>query len=126
MLDRAERVVGEEFRGAVQTGDRYLAQSDGHAFGYVDCARSIAARCTAARDLRSHGLGRAMITALMQRPELRFVELFEAGVEPENVASGRCLDAAGCRVRSQQPDCEGMLYYTARRADVDPNAKLLT
>jgi len=38
MLDRADRVVGEEFRGAVQTGSyRYLARSEGRAFGYVDC-----------------------------------------------------------------------------------------
>jgi hypothetical protein len=54
-----------------------------------------------------------MIATLMRRPELGFVELFEAGVEPENTASRRCLDAAGFRLRSGQPDCEGMLYYEA-------------
>jgi hypothetical protein len=41
---------------------------------------------------RRRRLGRAMIAALMRRPELRFVELFEAGVEPENTASRRCLE----------------------------------
>jgi len=74
-------------------------------------------------DLRRRRLGRAMITALTRRPELRFVELFEAGVEPENTASGRCLEAAGFRPRSQQPDFEGMLYYISRRGDLDHNAQ---
>jgi hypothetical protein len=39
------------------------------------------------------------------------VELFEAGVEPENHASGHTLEAAGFRLRSANPDGEEMLYY---------------
>jgi RimJ/RimL family protein N-acetyltransferase len=144
MLDRAGRVVGEEFRGAVQTGAyRYLARSENRAIGYVDCGTFD--RCTVYGgagpdgpiitdaigvatgsiafvidpDLRRRGLGRAMITAVVQRPELRFVELFEAGVAPGNTASRRCLEAAGFHVRSHQPDCEEMLYYRARRAEVE-------
>jgi RimJ/RimL family protein N-acetyltransferase len=50
-----------------------------------------------------------MIRAMMLRPELQPVALFEAGVEPENTASHRCLEAAGFRLRSEQPDFEGML-----------------
>jgi ribosomal protein S18 acetylase RimI-like enzyme len=149
MLDRAERIVGEEFRGAVQTGAyRYLAASEGTPFGYVDCGTFD--RCavyagdgpdgpiiTEAIDVatgsiafavdpghRRRGLGRAMITALMRRPELRFVELFEAGVEPENTASRRCLEGAGFHPRSKQPDCEGMLYYRAWNVEIDADAKL--
>jgi GNAT superfamily N-acetyltransferase len=116
MLDRADRVVGEEFRGAVQTGAyRYLARSEGRDFGYVDCGTFD--RCTVYGgegpdgpiitdtidvstgsiafvvdpDLRRRGLGRAMINSLTRQPEVHFVELFEAGVEPENTASRRCL-----------------------------------
>ncbi len=149
MLDRADRVVGEEFRGAVQTGAyRYLARSEGRAIGYVDCGTFD--RCTiyggegpdgplitdtldvptgsiafvVDPDVRRRGLGRAMITAVTHRPELRFVELFEAGVEPENTASRRCLEAAGFHLRSQWPDFEGMLYYRARRDEIDQNGKL--
>jgi RimJ/RimL family protein N-acetyltransferase len=149
MLDRADRVVGEEFRGAVQTGAyRYLARSQCRAIGYVDCGTFD--RCTVYGGdgpdgpiitdtvdvptgsvafvvdpgLRRRGLGRAMITALMRRPELRFVELFEAGVEPENLASRRCLEAAGFRSAGRQPDVEGMLYYQAWRAGIDRNARL--
>jgi len=58
------------------------------------------------------------------QPELRYVELFEAGVEPENTASRRCLEAAGFHLRSEQPDYEGMLYYRARRAEIEQDARL--
>jgi RimJ/RimL family protein N-acetyltransferase len=54
-----------------------------------------------------------MIQALTEHPDLRAVELFEAGVEPENHGSRGALAAAGFRPRSPTPDCEGMLYYLA-------------
>jgi len=56
-----------------------------------------------------------MIGAVQREPELMDVELFEAGVEPANVACRGCLEAAGFRLVSEQPDVEGMLYYRARR-----------
>lgn len=144
MLERGDRVVGEEFRGAVQTGAyRYLAHAGGRPVGYVDCGTFD--RCTVYGgesprgpsitdsievatgsiafvvdpDLRRRGLGRAMIGALLRQAELLSIILFEAGVEPDNVASLRCLGAAGFRLGSDQPDWEGMLYYRARRADID-------
>ena len=52
-----------------------------------------------------------MIGALIRRPELARVQLFEAGAEPDNLASRRCLEAAGFRLRTSEPDYEGMLYY---------------
>jgi RimJ/RimL family protein N-acetyltransferase len=55
---------------------------------------------TVAPEHRRRGLGRAMIAALMQRPELHVVELFEAGGEPDNTPSRRCLEAAGYALRS--------------------------
>jgi RimJ/RimL family protein N-acetyltransferase len=147
MLERGERAVGEEFRGAVQTGAyRYLAEVDGREIGYVDCGTFD--RCNVYGgegpdgsiitesielatgsiafvidpSLRRRGLGRAMVRALLRRPELQFVELFEAGVESENLASRRCLEAAGFRLRSPEPDCEGMLYYRAGRSGAIANA----
>jgi RimJ/RimL family protein N-acetyltransferase len=50
-------------------------------------------------------------------PDLSAVELFEAGVEPDNHAARRALQAAGFRPRSVEPDCEGMLYYHAWATD---------
>ena len=140
MLERGEQAVGSEFRGAVQTGVyRYLARARGRAVGYIDCGTFD--RCTICSSegpdgpiitesldvptgsiafvidpaLRRRGLGRAMIGALLERSELRSVELFEAGVEPGNTASRRCLQVAGFHLRSTQPDWEGMLYYHADR-----------
>jgi RimJ/RimL family protein N-acetyltransferase len=131
------RVVGEEFRGARQTGTyRYLARAGGVPVGYVDCgtfdrwticeqgsggvlvgdsidvpAGSIA--FVIDPDFRLRGFGTAMVGALLDRPELGEVELFGAGVEPENVASVGCLRAAGFRLQAEEPDFEGMLYYLA-------------
>lgn len=145
MLDNAERAVGETFRGAVQTAARhYLAEIDGRAVGYIDCgtfdratvyggegpdgpviteAIEVATGSIAfavAPALRRRGVGRVMIAALLARPEVAFVALFEAGVEPENVACRRCLEGAGFCVRSPEADCEGMLYYLAGPAMPDP------
>jgi RimJ/RimL family protein N-acetyltransferase len=141
MLERVGRAVGKEFRGAIQTGAyRYLAEARGRPVGYADCGtfdrytvwageRPVRAVITdsveiatgaiafvIAPQLRRQGLGRAVVRALMRRPELRFVELFEAGVDPENVASRRCLEAAGFQLRAADPDAEGMVYYLAGRA----------
>jgi RimJ/RimL family protein N-acetyltransferase len=138
MLELDERrVAGEEFRGARQTGD-CLSGGQGTCVpvGYVDCgtferwticeqraggvivgdsidvpAGSIA--FVVDPDFRRQGLGRAMIAALISRPELGEVKLFGAGVEPENLASARCLRAAGFRLQAKEPDFEGMLYYLA-------------
>jgi hypothetical protein len=56
-----------------------------------------------------------MITALVNDPNLSHVRIFEAGVEPENVASIRCLTAAGFATYTELPDFEGMLYFLFRR-----------
>jgi RimJ/RimL family protein N-acetyltransferase len=136
MLDHGERAVGEMFRGAVQTAaHHYLAETNGRAVGYIDCGTfdhctvyggegpdgptiqetidavtgSIAFAVDPAR--RRKRLATNMIHALTNHPDLAAVELFEAGVEPENHGSRRALEAAGFRLRSPVPDCEGMLYY---------------
>ncbi len=149
MLELGDGVVGQEFRGAIQTGAyRYLARADGCPVGYVDCGTFD--RCTVYAGegpegplitesievatgsvafvvdprVRRRGLGWAMIGALIRRPELGFVELFEAGVDRDNVASRRCLEAVGFALHAEQPDSEGMLYYRAWRADVGSAATL--
>ncbi len=140
MLDHGERAVSETFRGALQTAaHHYLAEVEDRAAGYIDCGTfdratvyggdgpdgpiiteaievatgSIAFAVDPA--VRRRGVGGAMIAALLARPELAFVALFEAGVETENVACRRCLEAAGFCMRSSEPDYEGMLYYRAAR-----------
>jgi hypothetical protein len=51
----------------------------------------------------------------MQRPELDVVELLEAGAEPDDTPSRRCLESAGLTLRSREPGYEGMLYHLAQR-----------
>lgn len=136
MLALAARSVGTMFRGARQIdAHHYLALADGMPAGYIDCGTFD--RCTVyggegpdgpiivdtidavtgtiafviAPGLRRRGLGRAMIAAMIARSELGDVELFEAGVEPQNAASRRCLEAAGFEPGSERTDTEGMLYY---------------
>lgn len=65
-----------------------------------------------------------MIRALIHQQELGFVDLLEAGVEPDNVVSGRCLEAVGFGVRSERPHVERMLYHRAGRPDLSPGATL--
>lgn len=140
MLDHGERAVGETFRGAVQiAAHHYVAELDGRATGYIDCGTFDCATVYGGEGpdgpvitesievttgsiafvvdppLRRRGVGCMMLTALLARPELAFVALFEVGVEPENVASRRCLERAGFCARTPEPDYEGMLYYRAAR-----------
>jgi len=136
MLANAQGAVGTAFRGARQTAaDHFLALTNGVPVGYVDCGTfdrcavsggegqdgpiildtieaitgAIAFTVDPAR--RREGFATQMIRALIEHPDLGTVELFEAGVEPENHASRRTLEAAGFRLRSPEPDCEEMLYY---------------
>jgi RimJ/RimL family protein N-acetyltransferase len=143
MLALAGRSAGTMFRGARQIdAHHYLALAAGTPAGYIDCGTFD--RCTSyggegpdgpiiletidavtgaiafviAPELRGHGLGRAMIAAMITRSELRDAELFEAGVESRNTASRRCLGATGFELGSERPDIEGMLYYRLWRRDL--------
>jgi RimJ/RimL family protein N-acetyltransferase len=135
MLELGERVVGQEFRGAVQTGAyHYLATRDDRAVGYIDCGTfdrwvvydgdhpdgpiretldvptGYLALCVDPAT-RHQGVGQAMLAALSRRPELAAVRRLAAGVEPANHACVGCLRAAGFRPYTTEPDFEGMLYY---------------
>jgi hypothetical protein len=87
MLDRAQQVVGDEFRGAIQTGaHRYLARSDGRAIGYVDCGTFD--RCTV---YGGEGPGGSIITDTIDAPtgSIAFV------VDPTSVVGARASDDQG-------------------------------
>ena len=58
-----------------------------------------------------------MLTSLLDLPELADVIVFGAGVEPDNVASARCLAAAGFEAPDPRPDWEGIVYYLRTRPD---------
>jgi RimJ/RimL family protein N-acetyltransferase len=67
-------------------------------------------------NVRCQGYGTAMILALVARPELAHIGLFVAGVEFDNVASVKCLRAAGFVAMDSEPDWEGTVYYINRRS----------
>jgi len=139
VLDLADRPLGEH-RGALETG-RYAwsAWDRDQLVGYIDCATTdrwttweggpmgkgvVATFPVASGNLayvvdpvvRRQGYGTAMIATLVTRPELAHIELFAAGVEPDNVGSVRCLRAAGFDAMDSEPDWEGIVYYVHRRS----------
>src|SRR5271168_3985295 len=116
VLDLADRPLGEH-RGATETG-RYgwSARVRNELVGYIDCGTTdrwstweggpngkgvVATIPVASANLayvvdpavRRRGHGTAMISALLALPDLAHIELFVAGVEPDNVGSVRCLRA---------------------------------
>jgi RimJ/RimL family protein N-acetyltransferase len=138
MLANAEKSIGTTFRGATQTGaHHYLALAGQAPTGYIDCGtfdrltvyggegpdgpiihESIEAVTGSIAfvidpDRRRQGLATSMIRTLTRHPDLAHVEVFEAGVEPDNHGARGALETAGFRAHSTEPDSEGMLYYRA-------------
>ena len=64
---------------------------------------------------RRRGYATAMISHLIVLPELEDVEMFTAGVEPDNVASVRALSKAGFHALRVELDPEGIMYFVWRR-----------
>jgi RimJ/RimL family protein N-acetyltransferase len=140
MLDLADQPLGE-FRGAKETGrHRWLSCDGGRPVGYIDCGtydrwttweggpagRGVVATLEVPAGslsyvvdpvLRRRGYATAMVRAAVDRPELKHVDLFAAGVEPDNLASIGCLLKAGFGVLDPTPDWEGIIYYGLRRGD---------
>jgi RimJ/RimL family protein N-acetyltransferase len=139
VLELADRPLGEH-RGAVETG-RYgwSAWDRDELVGYIDCGttdrwttweggtngRGVVATIPVASGnlayvvdpvVRRRGYGTTMIATLLTLPDLAHIELFAAGVEPDNVASVQCLRAAGFEAQDSNPDWEGIVYYFHRRS----------
>jgi len=143
MLDWARRPLGE-FRAAAETGRyRWLAWDRGTAVGYIDCgtydrwttweggpggrgvisAMSIPAGAISYvvdPALRRRGYCAAMVAAVLAMPELGYIQLFAAGVEPANVGSADCLRKAGFQPLNPGPDWEGVVCYCRFRHPVTP------
>jgi RimJ/RimL family protein N-acetyltransferase len=62
--------------------------------------------------LRNQGYGKRILKAFLMRPEVTRLTLLKAAVEPDNLASVRCLQHAGFIQDSAGPDHEGFLQYT--------------
>jgi RimJ/RimL family protein N-acetyltransferase len=66
---------------------------------------------------RGSGLGRRALHAIADQLAANGVREVFGGAEPNNLASIRCMEAAGFTRRSQEPDAEGFLYFTRRLND---------
>ncbi len=62
-------------------------------------------------ELRSHGYGRLILQKLMAQPEAASAKEWRVGIEPDNIASQRCLASAGFLPQSDVEDEEGFLQY---------------
>jgi RimJ/RimL family protein N-acetyltransferase len=140
-----ELTVGDEFRGKVVTGrrmwlsleergepvafvdgetyNRYAAwdgsdPDDPHVSDVVEVP-SMGLVVVIDPMRRRQGYGSSTIWAVIEHPDVAHIRLFFGDVEVENLSSIRCLEKAGFRVRSSEPNFEGMLHFSresSRRA----------
>lgn len=64
---------------------------------------------------RRNGYGRAAILALIHHSELDDVTSFFCGIDADNHASRRCVERAGFRLDTPEPDHQDTLYYRRGR-----------
>ena len=138
-LKQQSESIGTEFRGS-KTIARYawVVYDDDKAVGYIDgdignryvkyggevdgkpVYLEVEDKLTSgiafaiSPDERGKGYASQMITQLLARTEFEKVEIFLAGVEPENVGSIKALEKAGFK-SDHKPDFEGMYYFFLRR-----------
>ncbi len=62
--------------------------------------------------LRNQGYCKKILRAFLERPELTGLDRVRATIEPDNLASLRCLQQAGFVQVSPEPDEEGFLHFT--------------
>jgi RimJ/RimL family protein N-acetyltransferase len=61
------------------------------------------------------GVGRAVIRAAVDHPDVADVRIFAAGIDTSNEPGRRCAAAAGFYPDTDQPDWEDTIYYLLRR-----------
>jgi len=62
--------------------------------------------------VRGRGVGRLALHFLLGSDRMTGVARAFAGIEPDNIASIRCFEGAGFVRESQEPDEEGIVYYS--------------
>ncbi|WP_133876304.1 GNAT family N-acetyltransferase [Paractinoplanes brasiliensis] len=123
--------IGEEFRGRIVLREHtWVALDDeGRPVAYiggdvydrwgVEMGPSMGLAYVVDPGRRRQGYGTAALLAVTAAPETADVVLFAAGIEPENVASVRCAEAARFRPDDPEPDFEGIVHHISRRKPDD-------
>ena len=66
---------------------------------------------------RGRGVARRALAAIATRLASDGVQKVFGGVETDNLASIRCIEAAGFTCRSRQPDAEGFVYLARQLSE---------
>ena len=66
-------------------------------------------------DLRHQGYGKRILATALAAPEVADIDVWEAGVEPDNAASRRCLEAIGFTEQGRDPEWPDYLRYVYDR-----------
>jgi RimJ/RimL family protein N-acetyltransferase len=86
---------------------------------YADRTASLALLVAPAH--RRQGVGRRALKMAAAELSAAGVREVFGGVQPENVASIRCLEAAGFARRADDPDADGFLYFARSLHDRAPD-----
>jgi RimJ/RimL family protein N-acetyltransferase len=60
---------------------------------------------------RKQGLGKLILSLVLDQPEVRRMRMITAEIDPENLASLRCFSAAGFVQVRAEPNEDGMLVF---------------
>ena len=66
-------------------------------------------------DLRHQGYGKRILATALAAPEVADIDVWEAGIEPDNAASRRCLEAIGFTDQGRDPEWPDYLRYVYDR-----------
>lgn len=66
-------------------------------------------------DLRHQGYGKRILARALAAPEVADIDVWEAGIEPDNTASRRCVEAIGFTAQGRDPDWPDFLRYVYDR-----------
>jgi len=103
---RAHRVIGRR-AWIIEEGDVRIGMIDVEI--YADRTAGLA--FVVAPGHRGRGVARRGLEAIATQLAAKGVQEVFGGVETDNVASMRCMEAAGFIRRSQEPDAEGFVYF---------------
>jgi RimJ/RimL family protein N-acetyltransferase len=78
---------------------------------YCDATASVALVVDPAR--RGRGVGRRILRAVLDALRAAGIREATGGIEADNVASVRCVEAAGFTRQAEEPDAEGFVNFAA-------------
>jgi RimJ/RimL family protein N-acetyltransferase len=110
--DRGDRVI-DRHAWIIEEGDIRVGMIDVEIYDN----RTAGLALVVAPVRRGRGVGRRALAAIATQLAADGVWEVFGGVETDNVASIRCMEAAGFTCRSPEPDAEGFVYFARRLSE---------